>query len=477
MNYTYSPIKNIINMTSVRRTDNLYSTMYSSRAHVFQIDELREKWIDKAEQAIPISLVATIVNNDPTQTGELSKRELRLIANNDNGDPILDVSILAKTTFIKRSQKFGQWIDFTDYDQTVYGLGFNTEAELNEFTETFQRLQRDILSSPGYIQSQSQPTLARNLQSTQPISQQVDRSTSWTQQQQFVNNVSETNGSFNAQNSQQYSNTLSHPGHHQAQIRRQQKQVQSVSSNNGDLSINNGEHEASAASNTVNYRRSRSTLGLESKTDHNNNNNHKTAGKMSPGTEISTVSHGEWHLEQPNQVIEQLKYENERLKHALEETTKNKGVWDNELKNLRTNNTILTRALEESKSHVKEWDRELFSLRLENKELKLRLNALDSPSDPEKSNENNDLQKYKNYFDEIQSELRKKENEIEELQKSMQELEIRNASLSNGQFEETPSLNSQKRRELEVIYAKFKSKLRGLVDVEKELESFITNKT
>lgn len=468
---------------SHRRNDNLVN-MYSSRAHVFQINEHKNKWIDKAEQAIPISLVAKLANDESIQTGEQpNKRELKLIANNDYGETVLDVNILAKTAFTKRSQKFGQWVDLTDSDQTIYGLGFNSEAELDEFAETFQQLQRDTFSHPSFSQSHNQPLSTGSLHSTQPISQQAERSANWNQQQQLVNSVSETNGRFSAgkggiQNMQQYSNTLSHPSHHQAQIRRQQQQAQTAISNNGNLSISNniGENAASVAGNTIGYPRSRSTLGLESKTDYNNNNSNnsstKTAGKTSPGTEITNRSQNEW------QIIERLRYENERLERALEESSKNSDIWHNELANLRTNNMKLTQALQESKSHVEEWERELLSLRGENKELKLQVSALESLSDPEKSNEyKNDLQKYQNYVDEFQSELRKKENEIEELQKSMQELEIRAAgSSTNGHFNDVSPIDAQKRQELEVIYAKFKSKLRGLIDVEKELEDFVTRK-
>lgn len=456
---------------SHRRSDNLVN-MYSFRAHVFQINENQKGWIDKAEQAIPISLAATVVNDDSDQANEQSaRRELRLIANNYNGETVLDVNMLAKTEFNKRSQKFGQWVHYTDHDQTVYGLGFNSEAELDRFAETFQQLQRDIFTNPSFSQSPNQPVSTSSLHLTQPTSQLADRSANWNQQQ--ANNVSETNGRFSAgkggaQTMQQYSNTLSHPGHHQAQIRRQQQQAQ----NNGDpnISNNNGENETS---DNLSYPRSRSTLGLESKPDYNNNNNNsKTAGKISPGTEITAISQNEW------QIIEQLKYENERLKQALEESSKNAGIWHNELANLRTNNIKLTQALQESKSHVEEWERELLSLRGENKELKLQVSALESTSDPEKSIEyKNDLQKYKSYVDEFQNELRKKDNEIEDLQKSIQELEIHAASSSiNGHLDDFSPMDAQKRQELEIIHAKFKSKLRGLIDVEKELESFVTKK-
>lgn len=41
-------------------------------------------------------------------------------------------------TFTKTSQKFGQWSDIRA--NTVYGLGFATEGELNKFIEKFQEM-------------------------------------------------------------------------------------------------------------------------------------------------------------------------------------------------------------------------------------------------------------------------------------------------------------------------------------------------
>lgn len=40
--------------------------------------------------------------------------------------------------FTKTSQKFGQWSDIRA--NTVYGLGFGTEGELNKFIEKFQEI-------------------------------------------------------------------------------------------------------------------------------------------------------------------------------------------------------------------------------------------------------------------------------------------------------------------------------------------------
>lgn len=453
-----------------------YVNLYSSKAHVFTIPHItitdtKINWIPKGDQAIPISFVTSIIGHE-VSANELSKRELKIIGTGTNGETVLDATILPKTTFTKRSQKFGQWSDHTG---AVYGLGFNSEAELLEFVDTFQRLQRDILAPPSNNPHQPQHhgvVSSGNLQS-----QMAPQRQGWNQQQQNLNNnVSETNGRYNQtgkgssssiNNTQQYSNTLSHPGHQQ--VKRQQQQELNNNQSNGDISLNNN---GSGDNNLAGYPRSQSMFGIQSRTNNNSanndNNNSLTAG-ASPEAENSPVSQTEW------QIREQLKYENERLKQALEQSAKNAGIWNNELLNLRTNNVKLTQALQESKAHVEEWERELLSLRDENKELKLRVLALESADDPEKAAEyKKDLQKYKNYVDECQSELRRKENEIEELQRSMEELEVKaQASSQNGETDGNPPVGSQNLQMIDIINAKLSAKLKELVGIQKEFSQIV----
>uniref|UniRef100_A0A6G1SKC1 Homer 2 n=1 Tax=Aceria tosichella TaxID=561515 RepID=A0A6G1SKC1_9ACAR len=421
--------------------------LYSNKAHVFQINtETKNSWLAKGDSAIPISLVQT-VSNDPSTAGQ---RELRIFAMDETGKTVLDCLISPKTVFNKRSQKFGQWTDPTGM---IYGLGFNSEVELNEFVESFQQLQREIFQPAG-----DHSVSSAALSSQQP----TERAEGWikTQQegQQISNNSSEINDrDCNATttakgvgmgNPSQYSSTLSQQSVHQP-MRRQQPMPENDTNNNGM----NG--------NGARYPRSQSMFGVQPK--------HGSTGRLTPETESSPVSQTEW------QVKEQLKYENERLKQALEESSKNAGVWQSELLNLRTNNVKLTQALQESKAHVEEWERELLNLRDENKELKLRVMALESAEDPEKTNEYKvELQKYKNYIAEVQQDLRKKENEIEDLQQSLAHLELKNNSRDdqNGRSDDPTSVEvaislAQKQR-FDQINAKLDTKINELVNIQKE---------
>ncbi|OTF82675.1 hypothetical protein BLA29_003255 [Euroglyphus maynei] len=80
------------------------SPIFTTKAHVFHIDpQTKRSWI-------PASSAASVINS----------------------------TIIPNMTFTKTSQKFGQWSDIRA--NTVYGLGFSSEPELNRFIEKFQEV-------------------------------------------------------------------------------------------------------------------------------------------------------------------------------------------------------------------------------------------------------------------------------------------------------------------------------------------------
>lgn len=449
--------------------------LYNTWAHVFQINtETKNSWLPKGDSAIPISFVA-----NESQT---SRRELRLIGTGENGDTVLDSVISPRTVFAKRSQKFCQYFD---NNGMIWGLGFNCEAELNEFIETFQQLQRDLMapesvapSLPPTARQESQPHM--NLQTVQGAApaatsaQSADRVDGWNKTQPSTNTTSEMNGrdlnTTTEKSHDRYSlmgasttaatqYTNSHPRNQQ--VRRQQMSTNDTSehdnNNNNGLNGNgnSNDHEA-------HYPRSQSMFGMQQK-------QMTTGSRTTPENEISPLSQSD------SKVKEQLKYENERLKQALEESSKNAGVWQNELLNLRTNNAKLTQALQESKAHVGEWEKELMSLRDENKELKLRVMALESADDPEKTNEYKiELEKYKHYIDEVQKELNRKESEVEDLQRAMEKLEVKANSngAQNGRSDDPTSvevaISSYQKQKFDSINAKLEAKISELYNIQRE---------
>lgn len=71
-------------------------------------------------------------------------------------------------------------------------------------------------------------------------------------------------------------------------------------------------------------------------------------------------------------LIEQLKYENDRLKIALAQSSANAKKWEVELHTLKNNNARLTTALQESTANVEEWKRQLATYKEESARMKLK---------------------------------------------------------------------------------------------------------
>lgn len=468
---------------STAGTSNFVS-LYSSRAHIFQIDkETRNRWIEKGNQAIPISIVAIIDQAHESVEPRL-RRDLKIVATNEAGKTVLDVAISPKTVFNKRSQKFGQWTDPSTGE--VYGLGFSSEAELLEFTNTFQQLQREILTtSPNGTPGADPPERAassswgqQNSQQQLQQQQQLQHHHKTNQQYDDANNTSEMARSaqtnINSHNSNastlQYSNTMVHQG-------AQQTQGMGRSSGMNQVNYKNNIHTNGNNDNSDQYPRSQSMFGLQASRNSSMTNRDgnrsllSSAPKSTPEPEASSMSQGDWFMR------DQLKYENERLKQALEESSKNAQIWNKELLNLRTNNVKLTQALQESKSHVEEWERELVNLRGENKDLKMRLSALESQNGHDRNGDS--LNNYKTYVEECRTELKKKELEIESMQRAMEKLQLKaEASQQDGPQEvdsDSVILNLHQRQKLDVINAKLDAKISELVNVQKEYSQMLDN--
>lgn len=95
-------------------------------AHVFQIDpQTRRSWVPIGDGSpIPIAFYH-----------DTSSNTYHIVAT-DNGEAVVDSQLTPNMNFNKTSQKFGQWTD--QRAGTVYGVGFQTEPNLAEFTETFE---------------------------------------------------------------------------------------------------------------------------------------------------------------------------------------------------------------------------------------------------------------------------------------------------------------------------------------------------
>lgn len=397
--------------------------IYTTKAYVFYVSpENRDSWIQTSKKAIDVSIVIVPAGQQSDTGSSPAKRDLKLVAINDEtGETILD-DVITKTNFDQRSLKFCQWMD---NKRLLWGLGFDQEGPLEEFMHKFDLLKQELAHPQATAQAnQPHAQLSNSRQQTGSTSShqtspqqiqsqkqrqhiQYDNHESSSQQQHQHANAT-TNGQPNARGRLTSSGSLTQQNN-QHQISsatlpprgENQNQPQYLSNGNNTIK-SNGTGSSALANNagitSIQHSRSQSTIGYQNKSPEN----------------VENQSSGDVSQQLTN--IDQLKYENERLKQALEDISNNAGLWHKELINLRTNNVKLTQALQESKSNVEEWQIELESLRDENKDLKSRLR--DSSNNPEQKNE------LLEYIDKLRKDMTAKDQDIEKLRKSMDELAL-----------------------------------------------------
>ncbi|KAF3690735.1 Homer protein -like protein 3 [Channa argus] len=101
--------------------------IFSSRAHVFQIDPATKRnWLPASKHAVTVSFFY-----------DASRGVYRIISVGGT-KAIINSTITPNMTFTKTSQKFGQWAD--SRANTVYGLGFSTEQQLQQFADQFKQV-------------------------------------------------------------------------------------------------------------------------------------------------------------------------------------------------------------------------------------------------------------------------------------------------------------------------------------------------
>ncbi|XP_046551532.1 homer protein homolog 2-like isoform X2 [Haliotis rubra] len=263
----------------VMEPDELEQPIFATKAHVFQIDpETKKNWIPASKTAVSIAYYYD------------SARDTYRIISVEGTKAIVNSTITPNMTFTKTSQKFGQWSDARA--NTVYGLGFPTEADLGKFIEKFKEI-KDLTRSAVQHQLQS--------------------------------GGSEINGTTDANNS-----SPTEPSQHRQFLH---QRTNSLSSLPGDVG-------------SLRERRNSFTQGSN-------------------------------NLPQASATEAQLKYENDRLKLALAQSSSNAKKWEVELQTLKNNNARLTAALQESTSNVEEWQKQLAAYREDNSVMKKKVAEMD----------------------------------------------------------------------------------------------------
>ncbi|XP_013385143.1 homer protein homolog 2 isoform X2 [Lingula anatina] len=293
--------------------------IYTTKAHVFQIDpQTKKNWMPASTVAVSVAYYYD------------SNRNSYRIISVEGTKAIINSTITPNMTFTKTSQKFGQWSD--PRANTVYGLGFATEADLQKFIEKFQEVRELAKQTPG-----------------------------------------ESNGS-----GEPHSPLATHPVHAAPLHSRNS----SVSSNQSDGSEK---------------QQRLSTSGLP------------------------TVEY-------------QLKYENDRLKIALAQSSANAKKWEIELQTLKNNNARLTTALQESTANVEEWKKQLAAYKEESAKLKKQTIELEQTANDEQIS--GLQQQLKETTEQLQAVEQERDSTTEELRGALKRLEELNIRVEqNGKNE------------------------------------------
>lgn len=119
----------------------------------------------------------------------------------------------------------------------------------------------------------------------------------------------------------------------------------------------------------------------------------------------------------------QLRYENDRLKLALAQSSANAKKWEIELMTLKNNNSRLTSALQESAENVELWKRQLQSLKEENQKLRSSILEHEAASgNPEALAEiRSEVAHLRVRSEALQQDLKAKDTELEMLNKRLEE--------------------------------------------------------
>ncbi|XP_027204092.1 homer protein [Dermatophagoides pteronyssinus] len=315
--------------------------IFTTKAHVFHIDpQTKRSWIPASSAAVNVNFYYD------------STRSLYRIISVEGQKPVINSTIVPNMTFTKTSQKFGQWSDIRA--NTVYGLGFSSEPELNRFIEKFQ---------------------------------EVKEATRIAQQKALQPNGNITNTGATA--------AVNH----------------SLSARDSPRLSSEYQNDILMSKSLLPHQRSQSLSGLQAK------NLTDSPKYRNRDKQISSVT-----LPQSSNEA-QLRYENERLKLALAQSSTNAKKWEIELQTLKSNNTRLTNALQESTANVEEWKRQLQSLKDENTKMKHKILELEaSHGNPEAiADLRKEIHHYRTHCENLETEIKQKDCEIDLLKKRLEE--------------------------------------------------------
>jgi len=348
-------------MTLTRLTENMgEQPIFTCKAHVFHIDpKTKRSWLPASSAAVNVSFFYD------------SSRALYRIISVEGTKDVINSTITPNMTFTKTSQKFGQWSDVRA--NTVYGLGFSSEVELNKFIEKFHEVKEATRTATKPLNGTTPTTSA----SASPVAARSAPTV--------------VTGPPTTDNQDMYAGQA----------------------NQNELNSNLLKSQLAASV----HSRSQSLSGLQ-------------PGQPPQDSPKKNVEKGP----APNPPLSgeaQLKYENDRLKLALAQSSANAKKWEVELTTLKNNNARLTSALQESTANVEEWKRQLNSYKEENSRLKVGLIELEAGRGNCDFNAVSELRGLKSRLEELESDLKDRDEEIKSLKDTSSQLKAVNGEDSD----------------------------------------------
>ncbi|XP_043786494.1 homer protein homolog 2 isoform X2 [Apis laboriosa] len=295
---------------------------------------------------------------------------------------------------------------------TIYGLGFSSEVELGKFIEKFQEVKEATKLASAKLQSNSSSVTPATSANVSPI---TSRSGMPSSEQDLID-------------------------------------PPNSSMINSNVSASNNPNPNANVISTQN------SVSLQS-----------TESPQHQGKSAQLTTQGGQSAEM------QLKYENDRLKLALAQSSANAKKWEVELTTLKTNNARLTSALQESTANVDEWKRQLQLYKEDNARIKAKYADLEAGKIAEGNSEALRLR-----VEALESELRTKNEEIKALtiatknkdfvalQKENQELREM-LRVVHEQLELALSANKVQKQNLDTLNARLAGYIQDLVTVHREI--------
>ncbi|XP_064093484.1 homer protein homolog 2-like isoform X2 [Macrobrachium nipponense] len=322
--------------------------IFTCKAHVFHIDpKTKRSWIPASSSAVSVSFFYD------------STRQLYRIISVEGTKAVINSTITPNMMFTKTSQKFGQWSDMRA--NTVYGLGFSTEAELNKFIEKFQEVKEATRSG-------------------------------------------KTNGTISGGGG---GSVVGGGG------------GGAVSSSSGPASATASPLTSRAKIQEGMPGENAITSGLQPAGEspkHKQGGGGAGAGGGGGGGDKGVGGGANVDTQM------QLKYENDRLKLALAQSSANAKKWEIELNSLKTTNARLTSALQESTANVEEWKKQLQTYKEENSRMKTRIHEFEAGG--RGGGDSDELVKevgsLRARLENMEDELRSREGTIDDLEKQLQ---------------------------------------------------------